>query len=211
MDVLDFGTLGESWINLVERTFTTGTLLPDGLRECLGLQVGFPGALEPDPIIERFGDRQMIAQMKRVFFEAGPNSLGHSYAALMRGPNGKSDLSDVADLLRAEGLTKRAVVTICGEAAGKVPCLNVIQFLRREEALQAIYFARGQDVFKKFYADGLCVAAMTTKVAQSLGLAVGRVRGFIGSSHVYAEDTAAIEALLAEGRNYLKPAGASHD
>src|SRR5215831_2438717 len=113
MRELEFATLGETWINLVERTFTTGDRLRDGLRECLGVQVGFPGSIERDLVIDQFGDAQMIAQMKRVFFDDGPNSLGHSYAALMRGPDGKSDLEDIVGLLRAEHLTKRAVVRLC--------------------------------------------------------------------------------------------------
>jgi hypothetical protein len=210
MHELEFPTLGETWINLVERTFTTGLRLPDGLRECLGVRVGFAAATARDLIIDRFGAAQMIAQMDRVFFHAGPNALGHSYAALMRGPGGRTDLADVVGLLRAEPLTKRAVVTVCGTADGKVPCLNVIQFLVREGAVQTTYFARGQDAFKKFYADGLCVAAMAARVAQELGLPAGRVRGFIGSSHVYSEDTAAIESMLEQGREHLKPGAPTH-
>jgi thymidylate synthase len=205
MQPLDYGTLGETWINLVARTFTTGHLLPDGLRECLGVSVSFPGALQPDAVIERFGDGQMVEQMRRVFFDKGANDLGHSYAALMSGPDGRPDLADVVQLLSAERFTKRAVVTICGKPGGKVPCLNIIQFLVREGTVHASYFARGQDAFKKFYADGLCVAAMAAKVAQGLDLPAGRVRGFLASSHVYAEDTRAIENLLDQGKAYLKP------
>jgi hypothetical protein len=206
MPALEFTTLGETWINLVERTLTNGAVLPDGLRECLGVRVGFPGMIEQDAVIDRFGDPEMIQQMKRVFFHEGPNALGHSYAALMRGPEGRSDLQDVVGLLRAESLTKRAVMTICGTGGGKVPCLNVIQFLIRGGAVQAAYFARGQDAFKKFYADGLCVAAMAAEVARRLKLPAGRVSGFIGSSHLYHEDLPAIEAMLNQGRGHLKSA-----
>ncbi len=209
MQPLEFETLGQTWLNLVERTLKTGSCLPDGLRECLGVMVGFAAASEQDPIIDQFGDPHMIKEMRQVFFEPGPNALGHSYAGLMRGPDGRSDLKDVVDLLQQQPLSKRAVLTLCGPAGGKVPCLNVVQFLIRDGSVQTTYFARGQDVFKKFYADGVCVAAMARRVAQQLGLPAGRVRGFLGSSHIYAEDIPAIQTMLDRGRAHLSP-GLTH-
>ena len=54
--------------------------------------------------------------------------------------------------------------------------------------MRTLYFARGQDAFKKFYADALCLAEMARRVADGLDLPAGTVSGFIGSSHVYQED-----------------------
>src|ERR1044071_9762751 len=125
--------------------------------ECLGVEVEFPADTGPDPILERFGNSEMIANMQKVFFCEGTNPLGHSYAGLLHGPNGRSDLQDIITLLGQEPWSKRAVVTLSGTGNGKVPCVNVVQFLIREEALQVIYFARGQYAFKKFYADALCI------------------------------------------------------
>ena len=115
----------------------------------------------------------------------------------MRGPGGRNDLKDVIALLRAEPWSKRAVLTLCGEGDGKVPCVNTVQFLLRD-TLRTIYFARGQDAFRKFYADALCLADMAATVAAGLGAATGSISGFIGSCHVYHADRPAIDRLLAE-------------
>jgi thymidylate synthase len=96
------------------------------------------------------------------------------------------------------------VVTLCGSGEQKVPCVNVIQFLVRDGALRTLYFARGQDAFKKFYADALCLAKMAGRVAEGLGLPADTVSGFIGSSHVYLEDRAAIDDFLARGSRFLR-------
>ena len=96
------------------------------------------------------------------------------------------------------------MVTLCGSGNGKVPCINVVQFLNRKDMLQSIYFARGQDAFRKFYADGLCVAKMARRVAGALDLPAGRVEGFIGSSHVYHRDRQAIDRFLLQGRSFLR-------
>jgi len=204
MNELSFGSLGETWIHLVEMTAQNGTPLNGEGLELLEVQVAFPARAQADELIGQFGDSRMIAEMERVFFADQANALGHSYAKLMQGPGGRHDLGDVISLLRAEPASKRAVVTLCGLGDGKVPCVNVIQFLVRAGALRTIYFARGQDAFKKFYADAHCLAMMARRVAEALGLSADVVSGFIGSSHIYHQDRPAIDDFLARGHRFLR-------
>ena len=198
-----FGSLGEAWINLVQMTVQNGASVDGEGLECLEAHVAFPAETEGDELIRQFGDSRMIAEMERVFFADGSNALGHCYAKLMRGPGGRHDLEDVIALLRAQPSSKRAVMTLCGPGDGKVPCINVIQFLVRAGALRTIYFARGQDAFKKFYADALCLAKMARRVAEGLGLQADIVSGFIGSSHIYHKDRPVIDDFLARGNRLL--------
>jgi thymidylate synthase len=199
-----YGSLGEAWINLVQMTVQNGSPLNGECLELLEAKVSFPAMTDGDELIRQFGDGRMMAAMENVFFEDGANALGHSYAKLMRGPGGRHDLEDIISLLRAEPASKRAVLTLCGLGDGKVPCINTIQFLVRDSALRTIYFARGQDAFKKFYADALCLAKMACRVADALGLPADAVSGFIGSSHVYYEDRLAIDNFLERGHQILK-------
>jgi thymidylate synthase len=200
-------TLGQSWIDLVNRIFRLGSPMGEEGMELLGVQVQYPALTEGDAVIREFGDPHMVAEITKVFLTGEANDLGHSYAELMRGPFGKSDLSDIIALLKTEPWSKRALVTFCGEGNGKVPCVNVVQFLVREGSVQAIYFARGQDAFQKFYADGLCLAKMAEIVGAGLSLPARRVRGFIGSSHLYHRDRGAIERMLSAGSKYLDHSG----
>jgi thymidylate synthase len=200
---LSFGSLGETWMNLVQTTVQHGIAVDGESLELLEARVSFPARTEGDELIRQFGDSRMMAEMERVFFADGANALGHSYANLMRGPGGRHDLEDVVALLRAEPHSKRGVVTLCGRGDGKVPCINVIQFLVRAGVLRTIYFARGQDAYKKFYADALCLANLARRVAERLDLPAGIVSGFIGSSHIYHEDRPAIDVFLARGNQCL--------
>ena len=196
--VIEDEELGRAWLRLVKATSRLGHPMGDEGTELLGVAVSFAARTSPDPVIERFGDREMVGEMEKVFFGSGPNALGHSYAHLIRGPDGRSDFQDVASHLQADRFTKRAVVMLPGTGNGKVPCINVVQFLVREGSVQCFYFARAQDAFRKFYADGLCIAAMAGKVGGLLGLPTGRITGFIGSSHVYHRDASDIAKMLAE-------------
>jgi hypothetical protein len=203
MNELSFGSLGETWIHLVQMTVKNGISVNGESLELMEVQVAFPARAEADELIRQFGDSEMIADMEKVFFADRANALGHCYANLMRGPGGRHDLEDIISLLLAEPASKRAVVTLCGLGDGKVPCVNVIQFLVRAGALRTIYFARGQDAFKKFYADALCLAKMAHRVAERLALPADTVSGFIGSSHVYHQDRPAIDDFLARGNRFL--------
>ncbi len=197
MREFEFGSLGRTWLQLVRGTLERGTRMSNEGVELLGVSVRFPIEAAVDPMVQEFGDPTMIAEMKKVFFAEGPNALGHSYAGLMQGPGGRNDLEDVIELLRTDSWTKRAVLSLSPIPNRKVPCVNVVQFLVRENRLELIYFARGQDAYKKFYADGLCLSAMGVKVAKALGIPAGTLLGFIGSSHVYDADRAEIERKLA--------------
>jgi hypothetical protein len=197
MSVIDYPSLGETWLHLVSQTIESGTPLKEEAVELLDVTVQFPATPQRDLVLEQFGDPDMIQTMSCVFFNDAENKLGHSYARLMKGPMGRNDLLDIIALLKEDSWCKRAVLTFCGEGNGKVPCINVVQFLVRNGALQARYFSRGQDAYRKFYADCLCIASMTRQVAQGVGLPLGSVRGNIASSHVYHVDMPAARQMLA--------------
>jgi thymidylate synthase len=202
MNELRFGSIGQTWIHLVRQTVQNGQPLNDEGLELTEVNVSFPAHAKHDELIRQFGDARMVAEMEKVFFADQSNSLGHSYAKLMRGPGARNDFQDVISLLKTERDSKRAVVTFCGEGNGKVPCINVVQFLVRDGVVRTIYFARGQDAYKKFYADALCIAMMARKVAEGLGLAAETVSGFIGSSHIYHTDRPAIDDFLERGNKF---------
>jgi hypothetical protein len=202
----EFSSVGDAWVFLLDAIVRDGTPMGGEGLELLGVSVAFPAAANNDPILQRFGDPTVVAEMRKVFFGAGSGELNHSYASLMRGPGGRNDLEDVIALLRAEPWSKRAVLMLCGEGDGKVPCVNAVQFLLRD-ALRTIYFARGQDAFRKFYADALCVADMARRVAAGLGAANGSISAFIGSCHVYRADQPAVDQLLRDARPCLHGSG----
>jgi hypothetical protein len=201
-----FCSVGEAWLYLVEAIVRNGSAMGEEGLELVGTSLVFPAAMDNDPIIERFGEGAMISAMRRVFFGSRGGRLNHSYADLMRGPSGRTDLEDVVALLRAEPWSKRGVVMLCGRGDGQVPCINTVQFLVRND-LHTVYFARGQDAFRKFYADALCIGDMAKKVAADLGVKTGSISGFIGSCHIYHKDRQAIDRLLQEANPSASRAG----
>jgi hypothetical protein len=191
-------SVGETWLAALGDIYRSGADVAGEIRELVGMSLRFDRAEGRDPVLVRFASHAQIEQVRAVFCSRGPNRLGHSYADRLFGPLGRRDLSDVSELLSADPWSKRAVVTIAGTGDGKVPCINALHFLRREAGLLVIYFARGQDIFQKFYADGLCVFEMAATVAERLRVPVAEVRGLVSSAHIYLTDLPAIERLLAQ-------------
>lgn len=190
--------LGQAWFDLLHAVYRTGEPVGDGTRELRNVRVAFEECGCRDPRLARFAARQPVEEMRKVFFSSQANRFGHSYADKVRGPEGRRDLADAVDLLAREPWSKRAAVTLVGNGDGKVPCINTVHFLRREAGLFVSYFSRGQDVFKKFYADGVCIHEMGRRVGEPLGIPVALVTGMISSAHVYLADLPAIQGLLDE-------------
>jgi hypothetical protein len=199
MKEICYRSLGETWVAVLREVFYSSECAGDDTREALQVCASFAEAdYDSDPLLLRFASRDNIEQMRKVFFTTEPNRFGHSYRDRIRGPEGRCDLSDVIELLDREPLSKRAAIVLVGEGDGCVPCINVVHFLLRGEGLVATYFARGQDIFRKFYADAVCIFAMARRVADAIGVPIERVTGVISSAHIYLADLAAVDKVLAE-------------
>jgi thymidylate synthase len=183
----------------LREVYRSGRTVGDETREVLHLWVAFErGDFLADPLLVRFASSRHVEEMRKVFFSREPNLFGHNYSDCLRGPQGRADLGDVIELLDKDPASKRALVSLVGFGDGRVPCINAVHFLRREDGLTATYFARGQDIFRKFYADGVCLYELAQRVASKLGIPLVEVFGMIGSAHLYLTDLAEVRSLLAE-------------
>jgi len=199
MQEIRYPSLGATWLAALREVYRSGQTVSDETREVLRLCVAFEnGNFQADPLLLRFASRRHVEEMRKVFFSREPNLFGHNYSDRLHGPQGRDDLSDVIELLRREPATKRAVVTLVGSGYGRVPCINVLHFLLRNDGLITAYFARGQDIFRKFYADGVCLFELAERVAADLHVPLRLVSGVISSAHIYLEDLAEIRRVLAE-------------
>jgi thymidylate synthase len=138
---------------------------------------------------------QDISEMKKVFFSEEENVFGHSYKNAVIGPFGNNGLVDIVKLLKESTNSKRAVLTYTPYGTGKVPCINVIHFMIRNNRLVINYFSRGQDIYRKFPCDAVCISEMGRIVAEELGIEMGNVTANISSAHIYDYDIEKAKAI----------------
>lgn len=190
-------TIGEAWKELVYSTKKCGLKLADEGVEILDVNIKFKHDFKiEDTILEKYADKKMIDNMQKVFFSNEDNDLGHSYFENMCSPFRKDYMTDIVQILEEKRNSKRATLTLNSSGNGKVPCINVINFLIRNEKLNVYYFSRGQDAYKKFYADALVIATMQSNIAKKLLVNTGEITGYITSSHIYNTDMKKINKFL---------------
>lgn len=189
-------SVGEAWLKLVESIFRLGEHVDDEIDELRNVQVGFSTAFDSDPLLQSPKQQEHIEQMRKVFFSRENNIFGHSYYEKGFGPYGNHGHRDIVDLLQKEPSSKRAMLAFVGDSTGKVPCINNIHFLFRNGTLQVSYFARGQDIYRKFYADAICIYDIAAVVADELSCQLGTIHGTISSAHLYKKDYLEIKQLL---------------
>ena len=188
-------TLGAAWLGLLRAVLASGERVEDYV-EVLGLAYSVPELPPADPILDRFADQATVAEMRKVYHSAEPNRFGHSYRERMVGPVPGAPADALVAVLGRDRHSRRAVLTLVPAGDGGVPCVNVVQFLVRDDVLVVQGFARGQDVLDKFPADAICLCDIAGEVRSRLGLRALALSGTIGSAHVYSAQVPRAQALL---------------
>lgn len=108
----------------------------------------------------------------------------------------------VADVLRTDSDSKRAVITILTpleelrESNIDVSCTLSLQFLVRDDALHMVTTMRANDVYVGEVSDVFSFTLIHELMARELGYRVGEYHHQVASTHLYAPDYERAEALL---------------
>ncbi len=125
-----------------------------------------------------------------------------AYGPRLRNDSGIDQFDEVFRKLSADPESRRAVITLfdavkdCDEESLDIPCTIAIQFLLREESLDAITFMRSNDLFRGFVYDTVEFQWFQEILAGWLGVEVGRYVHFVGSAHVYLKDLPRVNRIL---------------
>lgn len=187
-------SLGKAWITLLDRVMMEGKHTED-YTEIFNTQIYFNEASDTDSILIDNGLSENIVEMRKVFFTEEENKFGHNYSKAFVGPYGNHGVADIVSLLKENTNSKRAVLTFIPYKKGKVPCINFIHFLIRDNKLKVHYFSRGQDIYNKFACDAICIMDMAKEVSKELNIDIEGITANISSAHIYDEDVSSIKEL----------------
>lgn len=109
------------------------------------------------------------------------------------GPRIYRQIETVVNLLKADIDTRQAIITVFSPsdiqiATKDVPCTCTIQFLIRNNELDAIVYMRSNDLMLGFPYDVYSFTILQELIAVSLGVNLGKYYHFIGSLHIYEND-----------------------
>jgi thymidylate synthase len=196
-------TLGLGWLAVSRRILELGAdeTYDGAVTKELALVTLVVG--EPDPadeLIASLADPDWLAWMKRNFTEPDDvPELGHarSYAKRLRDYDGRDQVAWVIDRLRADPETRSATITTFQPLADTsyIPCVSLLDFWRRDGALELVVYAHSLDFGKKAYGNLVELARLQHEVAAAVGLPVGRLVLYAKSAHVYEPELDAMRRL----------------
>ena len=195
-------SLGECWLECNRLVLQRGEHGHDEdvpLLELLGVTVGIDQPNVNDSLIMQHGDQTVIRRTLEKFAPGArmpdrPFTYGERIFEL----GGVNQFDWLVQRLNGKTESKSATINLLvpGED-GNLPCLVTMDAKIRKKALTLQFFYRSQNVFGRQYANFLALAAFQAELAGCCGVAVGAMRGYIASAHIYGYDIDDAKRLVA--------------
>lgn len=212
--VLATDSVGEAWLAVAAVILADG--LParwDGLptREVriVTLDVAEPSA--SDPLVTRFGDPERLAWMHANFTDHGRVAeLGGaaSYAGrlLDYSRTGRNQVDWVAERLRLDPERRDAGITTFEPLTDTtyIPCVSLLDFWIPDGRLELVVAAHSIDFGTKGYGNLVELAALQSRVAEAVGVPVGRLVLTVKSAHVYDTELERMREVLAGAEGAIR-------
>jgi len=201
-------TIGEAWVKSCKHIMKEGHPIIDDdkeLKEIINLLVTIKEPSQEDAILEKHGNKELIAWMMSNFFEekrVPELKNAKSYGTRLFNYNGKNQINWVIEKLKNKPESKAATITmIMHDDTGYIPCVSTIDFKIRNNKLLVTGMCRAIDFGKKVYANLLALNKLQLMVAEKLNVKVGELSMFNVSAHIYPEDFENIKNILKEIKN----------
>lgn len=187
-------TIGECWLECIRQVSLFGDVSFDedvDLKEILGLTVRINRPALFDAIIDKLGDKSIVAHTLDKF-EKGVvmNNRPFTYADCIYNKNGVDQFEWIVNRLINKPESKSASICLLkeGDSNANLPCLIALDAKIRCNKLNLQFFFRSQNIVGRQYANLLALANLQYKLAKRLSVEVGFMSGYISSAHIYSYD-----------------------
>jgi len=167
------------------------------LKEILGHSIYIETVSIDDPVITEYADQQRIIYTRKRY---GRDSGAGGYGEFIFGEDGET-LNSIIRKLTSNPQSKSATINapnISSANCGKPPCLSAVDFKIRNNELLMTAMYRSQNIFTKQPGNILALRDLQETVANRVGVAVGGIKLFAASAHIYEPDWKNAEAILAK-------------
>jgi thymidylate synthase len=197
-------TLGEAWLETSRRILEDGDdATYDGLatRELALVTLTVADPDERDPLIASLADSEWLAWMHSNFtLPDDVAALGgaRSYGARLRDYGGRDQVAWVVERLGADPGTRSATITTFEPLTDTtyIPCVSLLDFWLRGDALDLVVYAHSLDFGKKAYGNLVELARLQAEVAARIDAAAGSLTIHVKSAHVYEPELALMGRLV---------------
>lgn len=192
---LETDSLGQAWLAIARRILDDGTPSTYDGQEILEVPHAWLEVRHPDPddaIIAEHAEPERLAWMRANFLDRSlVAELGNarSYASRLfdYGATGADQLAWVVGRLKADPLSRSATITTFEPLSDTsyIPCVSMLDFWIRDDALELVVYAHSIDFGAKGYANLVQLADIQGDVAGELGVPIGPLSFIVKSAHIY--------------------------
>ena len=210
MMYIEAETIGDAWIDACDAILNNGKQITDDgetLREIIHLSLSVKKPEEADPIIEEFGDKNMLEWMISNFFEKKvvpelKDSM--SYGTRLFDYEGKDQIEWVVKKLKRKPESKSATISMLmpNEDGGYIPCVSTLDFKIRDGRLVLTVLCRSLDFGGKSYANLVALAKVQNLVAKGVSMPRGEMVLHVISAHVYEKDVEKTKGIVKGANSY---------
>jgi thymidylate synthase len=203
---IDVDSVGEAWLAIARQILTEGRLAwYDGLPivEVAQATIAVEHPSPTDEIIDRLADPERLAWMHANFTDhARVDALGgaRSYASRLYdyGATGLNQIDWVIERLKKDPESRSATITTFEPLSDTsyIPCVSMLDFWIRDGAVEQVVYAHSIDFGTKGYANLVELADLQQRVAQGLGMPVGRLLFIVKSAHIYETEFEVMQSIL---------------
>jgi thymidylate synthase len=203
---IEADTPGEAWMAIASAILADGVAgnwEGEPIVEVFRATLDVRSPKVDDPIIAQHGDPERLAWMHANFADGSRVAeLGDSDSYATRlydyAHTGRDQIRWVVDRIAANPWTRDATVTTFQPLTDTsyIPCVSLLDFWLVEGALQLAVYAHAIDFGTKGYANLVELAALQSRVASDLGVAVGTLTLTVKSAHIYQTELALMRRLV---------------
>jgi thymidylate synthase len=194
----------QAWMQAVKYIWNEGEIVYDKderLREVQNLVLQIQNPIEESKEIEELIPRKFIQEVKDLTFEKKPDGkLGYSYGERMYNFGGINQIQWAIDRLNRNPASKSVTIGILmperDTKAEHVPCMNLIDFKKRNSELNLTVVFRSHDYGKKALPNLIALAQLLEQVCGATNSEVGRLVCHSISAHIYESDFETVRRLI---------------
>ena len=206
MELVTAQTLGEAWLEVARRILRDGVEAEWDGAPTRELPLLTLAVSEPDPedaIIAELGDPEWLAWMHENFFvpkEVSELGGAASYASRLfdYDGSGRDQIAWLVERLRANPEARDAAITTFQPLTDTtyIPCISMLDFWLPDGAVELVVYAHSIDFGAKGHGNLVELASLQHRVADSLGVPVGRLVMVVKSAHVYETELGYVKDVL---------------
>jgi len=194
----------QAWIQAVKYIWKKGEIVFDKnerLRETLNIVLEVQNPTERNEDIEKLIPKEFFQEVMDLTFKKEPNEKwGYSYGERIFNYKGINQIQWVVNRLNKNSTTKSATIgTLMPEKdmkAEHIPCMNLLDFKKRDGRLNLAVVFRSHDYGKKALPNFIALGELLKQVSKATDSEIGKIICHSISAHIYESEFETIKHIM---------------